>query len=114
MFGTSVRASRRDTESMTLAPESLRHVRAHCWCCGKAYDDEDLIHLGSHPEVGICHGCAKFLHRKATQADDRLRRSPGARLRDVIRAARAQVVQGGWHDRRVVGGSLRWIDRHLP
>ena len=27
---------------------------SRCWCCGKPRPEDTLVHLGSHPEVGIC------------------------------------------------------------
>jgi hypothetical protein len=34
---------------------------ATCSCCGTPYPDTELVHLGCHPEIGICHGCVEWL-----------------------------------------------------
>ena len=39
-----------------------------CWCCGRASSEDALVHLGNHPEVGICVNCVRFLQRRARDA----------------------------------------------
>jgi hypothetical protein len=85
-----------------------------CWCCGQARGEADVVRLGSHPEVAVCLGCARFLHQRARAREDSLRPSPGTRVRNAIRAGRSFVVQRGWQDRRLLGPLLRRLDRHLP
>ena len=36
-----------------------------CWCCGRVSSEDALVHLGNHPEVGICGNCVHFLRRRA-------------------------------------------------
>jgi len=36
-----------------------------CWCCGRSTSYDALVHLGNHPEVGICINCVHFLGRRA-------------------------------------------------
>jgi hypothetical protein len=62
---------------------------SRCWCCGQIRPEDALVHLGNHPEVGICINCVHFLGRRAR--DSR-----------------------GWHQRPVVGPALQWLNRHLP
>lgn len=38
-----------------------------CSCCGTPYPDAELVHLGCHPEVGICHGCVEWLEQQSRQ-----------------------------------------------
>ena len=38
-----------------------------CWCCGRITSQEALVHLGNHPEVGICVSCVRFLGRRARE-----------------------------------------------
>ena len=50
-----------------------------CWCCGRVRSEDALVHLGNHPEVGICSNCVHFLRRRArdlqaTRAERRSRR----------------------------------------
>jgi hypothetical protein len=85
-----------------------------CWCCGGEFDERDLVRLGTHPEVGVCLGCARFLQRRAAEREDEQRTSLAARLRAVVRAAREQVIRHGWHRLPVVGRLLHRIDRYLP
>jgi hypothetical protein len=52
------------------------HDRAGCWCCGELQAPQRLLHLGNHPEVGICLGWAHFLHQQTLGLEDELRSSP--------------------------------------
>jgi hypothetical protein len=85
-----------------------------CWCCGQEYSAEQLVHLGSHPEVGVCLRCAHFLHQQAGQREDALLPSIAGRLRDGMRWCRRLVMERGWHQRPVIGRPLRWLGRRLP
>lgn len=99
---------------MTIADEHAAQTTAQCWCCDNEYADADLVRLGAHPEVGICSGCAQFLHRRAVEHDDASRRSPGGLLRSGVRAGRDWVIAHGWHEKGKLGAVLRRLDRHLP
>jgi hypothetical protein len=85
-----------------------------CWCCGASKNDNELVHLGNHPEVGICTRCAHWVHRRGTQLDDAQHPSIAARLRSIVHALRTAIVNKGWHERGLLGTLLRRIDRHLP
>jgi len=39
--------------------------QSRCWCCGRDRSEDDLVHLATHPEVGICINCVQFLRRRA-------------------------------------------------
>ena len=88
--------------------------RAVCWCCGQTFDEDDLSRLGAHPEVGVCAGCARWLHRRARSSSDAGLRGPGAVGRRAIAAARARVMRAGAQDWPLIGSVLRRLDRHLP
>ena len=85
-----------------------------CWCCGGAYQEAELVRLGSHPEVGVCLPCAHYLHQQARGREDALHPSPAARGRDGLRAARRMAMRRQWHRKPIVGRPLRWLGRRLP
>jgi hypothetical protein len=82
-----------------------------CWCCGRITDQDALVHLGNHPEVGICINCVHFLGRRARDYKATVMRQ---RLRGTAESIRSEVMARGWHERPVVGPGLRWINQHLP
>lgn len=96
------------------AAEQEQAQRPSCWCCGNTFDEADLSRLGSHPEVGVCVGCAQWLHRRARSRTETGRRTPGAVLRRAVAAVRGRVMRAGAQDWPVVGALLRRLDRHLP
>ena len=85
-----------------------------CWCCGNAFAERELTRLGSHPEVGVCAGCAHWLYRRSRVRSDIGRRTPRARVRRRVHAVRARVVRTGAHHWPLLGPLLRRLDRHLP
>jgi len=89
-----------------------RHVQ--CWCCDLRDAPERMVHLGSHPEVNLCLGCAHFVHQQAWQIEDEGKRGPAAFARDRFRNLRAEVMRRGWHHNKVVGDKLRWLGKYLP
>lgn len=101
---------------MAAQPAAAQNVtdRPTCWCCGNEFDETDLTRLGTHPEVGVCSGCAHWLHRRARAATERERPGLGPRARRVIDAARGRVMRAGAHQWPLVGPLLRRLDRHLP
>jgi len=99
---------------VTIADETSQPVAPTCWCCGGEFDERDLVRLGTHPEVGVCLGCARFLQRRAAEREDELRTSPAVKLRSGVRSAREWVIRHGWHRLPVVGRLLQRINRHLP
>ncbi|TPG17281.1 hypothetical protein [Pedococcus bigeumensis] len=88
--------------------------RPACWCCGEAFDEHDLSRLGSHPEVGVCAGCAQWLYRRARASAEAGTRTPGSSVRRGIAAARPRVIRAGLQDWPVLGALLRRLDKHLP
>jgi hypothetical protein len=86
-------------------------AESRCWCCGQIRSDDVLVHLGSHPEVGICISCVHFLRRRAMDAQATVTRQ---RLRGAAELIRGQVMARDLHHHPVIGPALRWLDRHLP
>lgn len=85
-----------------------------CWCCGSSYPDDELVHLGQHPEVAVCLGCTRWLRRRATRRLDDRNPSVRGRFRAGVAWVRSGVMKRGWHERGLLGALLRRIDRHLP
>ncbi len=81
-----------------------------CWCCGQITDEDALVHLENHPEVGICVRCVRFLSRRAGDHQASARRR---HLRGAADSIRGQVMSRGWHERPVIGPVLLWINRHV-
>ena len=96
------------------AVEREQAERPSCWCCGNAFDEHDLTRLGTHPEVGVCAGCAHWLNRRARSAADSGHRTPGVMVRRALAVVRGRVMRAGAQDWPVVGSLLRRLDRHLP
>ena len=82
-----------------------------CWCCGRITDQDALVYLGNHPEVGICINCVRFLGRRARDYQATVMRQ---RLRSAAESIRGEVMARGWHERPVIGPALRWVNQHLP
>ena len=85
-----------------------------CWCCGTIDAPNQMVHLGSHPGVHLCLGCAHFVHQQAWEVEDECRRGVAALARDRIRNLRAEVIRRGWHHNKFISGPLRRLDRYLP
>jgi len=85
--------------------------QSRCWCCGKLRSDDSLVHLGNHPEVGICISCVHFLRRRAMDKQATALRQT---LRGAAESVRGHVMARGWHQRPVIGPALQWLNRHLP
>lgn len=83
----------------------------HCWCCGHHYPDSDLVHLGEHPEVAVCTGCARYLNRRARQANATV---ASRRLYVAAEKIRDAVIARGWHEHPRIGPVLKWLDRRMP
>jgi hypothetical protein len=73
-----------------------------------------MVHLGNHPEVALCRGCARWAGKQAGQIDDRSKTGPLVAARNGLRSARQEVIRRGWHRSRVLGAPLRWIGKRLP
>ena len=99
---------------MTVADEASQAQIPVCWCCGNQFEERDLIRLGSHPEVGVCFGCARYLNRRAVAQQDQRRTSPAGRIRSAISGARDWIIAHNWHQLPLLGPLLRRLDRHLP
>jgi hypothetical protein len=82
-----------------------------CWCCGRDSSEDGLVHLGNHPEVGICINCVHFLGRRARDYQATVMRQ---RLRGAAESIRGEVMARGWHQRPVIGPALQWVNRHVP
>lgn len=85
--------------------------QSRCWCCGRNSPEDVLVHLGNHPEVGICVNCVHFLRRRARDQQANMMRR---RLRSAAESIRRDVMARGWHQHPVMGPVLRWLNRHLP
>jgi hypothetical protein len=103
-----------DDGDVSVAPETVQASTPACWCCGEQFDERDLVRLGSHPEVGVCFGCARFLQRRAAEREDELGRSRRSRVRTAVRGVRGWAIARGRHNSPVIGRVLRRIDRYLP
>jgi hypothetical protein len=88
--------------------------QVQCWCCDLRDPPDQMVHLGSHPEVTLCLRCAHFVHQQAWQIEDEGERGPAAFARDQFRNLRAVVIRRGWHHNKVIGGKLRWLGKYLP
>jgi len=95
-------------EAQTQAGEAGQSA---CWCCGQIRSEDALVHLGSHPEVGICINCVRYLGRRARDHQATMMRHW---LRGVAESIRGDGIARGWHQRPVIGPALKWLDRHLP
>jgi len=85
-----------------------------CWCCGQLRSADGVVHLGDHPEVAVCLGCAHFLHQRARAVEDAQHPSAASRARDGLRQARNLVIARRWHEKPVIGPVLRWLGARLP
>lgn len=87
-----------------------------CWCCGRSYPENQLVRLGTHPEVGVCFQCAKFPHRRAREQHDDVSDNHGlaARGRVVFANGREVVLRHEWQNGRISGPILHWINRVIP
>lgn len=47
-----------------------------CWCCGDRTVRGSLLHLGDHPEVGVCFRCVKVLAKRRRQIERQTRAAP--------------------------------------
>jgi hypothetical protein len=86
-------------------------ARDACWCCGKVTAGDAMVHLGDHPEVGICVNCVPFLARRARDLQATQARR---RLRAIAGSVRGAVMSRGWHERPVIGPLLLWLNRRSP
>ena len=77
-------------------------------------DPRLMVHLGNHPEVGVCRPCARWAAKEAWEIEDR--DSAGALVlgRDGLRIVRRFVIDRGWHRSRGLGGPLRWVGKRMP
>lgn len=87
---------------------------SECWCCGAINDPDRMVHLGSHPEVALCLGCARWAAKQARAIEDQSKTGPIVIARDRFRAVRRDVINHGWHRNRLFGPPLRWIGKRLP
>jgi len=88
--------------------------RSRCWCCGRTEDPTRLVHLGNHPEVTLCLGCAHYVSKRAAEIEDQGKTGLAVRGRDRLRQARAIVIERGLHQHPLLGRPLRWLGKHTP
>lgn len=98
----------------TVAVEDAELEPSTCWCCGLVDAPERMVHLGNHPEVALCLGCARWAAKVAWEIEDQSRTGLVVWTRDRFRAIRRGVIDRGWHRHRAIGGPLRWISKRLP
>lgn len=99
---------------MTVPTDLTAETESLCWCCGQTYPDDQVVHLGSRPEVAVCFRCARFLSQRAQSARARESGSPIARVRGVLDHGRDFAVGHGLHRLPVLGSALRWIGDRMP
>ena len=85
-----------------------------CWCCGSIDDPARMIHLGNHPEVGMCRPCARWAAKEAWEIEDRDKTGLLVNWRDRFRRLRRGVRDRNWHRHPVFGRPLRWLGNRLP
>lgn len=97
-------------------PDADTDVTAErCWCCGNEFTPAELTRLGSHPEVGVCANCAKWLWRRAQHSQDEGQAGGVASAaRRLVFRTRERVISAGLHNWPLIGRGLHWIDRKLP
>ena len=98
----------------STASEDLGARRLECWGCGSESHPDRVVHLGRHPEVALCLGCARWAAAQAWEIEERDKSGLLPRARDVLRAIRRFVVDRGWHQNRFIGRPLRWLGKRLP
>jgi hypothetical protein len=101
-------------DDVTVADEKSQPSAPLCWCCGNQFEESDLVRLGTHSEVAVCFGCARFLHRRAVAQEDQHRTTPAGRIRSIISAVREWIITHDWHHLPLLGPLLHRLDRHLP
>jgi hypothetical protein len=97
---------------MSAETQTATHLagQSRCWCCGQPRSEDALVHLGDHPEAGICISCVHFLRRRARDHQATVMRQT---LRGAAESVRGQAMARGWHQRRW-SGLLQWLNRRLP
>lgn len=98
----------------TDAASDVDAIAERCWCCANEFDPDELVRLGSHPEVGVCANCARWLWRRARQSQDEAQPGAAAAARRLVFRTRERVISAGLHRWPLIGRTLRWIDRKLP
>lgn len=77
-------------------------------------DPRLMVHLGNHPEVGVCRPCARWAAKEAWEIEDRDRAGALVLGRDGLRIVRRFVIDRGWHRSRWLGGPLRSVGKRMP
>jgi hypothetical protein len=54
------------------------------------------------------------LSKWAWEIEDQSRSGLAVRVRERFRRLRKYVVRRGWHNRKFIGGLLRWVGRFTP
>jgi hypothetical protein len=100
--------------AIRTAVDAADKSRSQCWCCGSIDDPTRLVHLGNHPEVGLCIRCAHSVSKWAWEIEDQSKTGPLVMARDRFRAVRREGIRRGWHHSPLIGGPIRWIGKRLP
>jgi hypothetical protein len=100
--------------AVTDATNGQPGAASRCWCCGSPAEPDRMVHLGNHPEVGVCLRCAHFLSKRAQEIEDRSRTGAAVGARKLFRRLRQAVVAHGWQNSRFIGRPLRALGKHLP
>jgi hypothetical protein len=101
------------TASHTLVEDEFASG-SECWCCGRVDAPTLMVHLGNHPEVALCRGCARWAAHQAWEIDDRAKTGVLVSMRRRLRTVRQAIVERGWHHSRLFGPPLRWLGDRLP
>lgn len=96
------------------ADDETGETGQRCWCCANEFRPAELVRLGSHPEVGLCANCAKWVWRRTQHSQDQTLGGVAPAVRRLVFRTRERVISAGLHNRPVIGRCLRWIDRRLP
>jgi hypothetical protein len=98
----------------TVETAEATREQSTCWCCGVPYAEEELVHLGSHREVGLCANCALWVHRRAAAAAAARRGGRASWYRLAFGRATDWVVEHDLQNRPGIGRLLRRLNRLLP
>jgi hypothetical protein len=111
-----IATSRGEDRVVTTTAESVEATdeQSSCWCCGVPYAEEELVYLGSHPEVGLCANCALWVHRRAAEAAASRRGGPASWYRLAFRRATDWVLEHDLQNRPGIGRLLLRLNRLLP
>ena len=73
-----------------------------------------MVHLGNHPEVALCVGCARWAAKQAWEIEDQNKTGPLASATVQLRRVRQIVLEHGLHNNKWIGRPLRWLGKRMP